>query len=481
MSRVFLSFDHLGLGIQYVEALEGAGLAVTWPREPVGVPPDSFEDMPDAVILGGESNEVRLGKYVRAWREVEPAPGILVFAPTEQVAATAASLRAITISNDDTGQALVDRVRLAIRLRYAGELSERFARFALNLGAQGQPVDRAVMILSRARDLDPFMVREALRPRIHEYVSHTQLVGELREMRALTVPEVELIQSLTGATTLATAIDSGKMDAAAAARTLWALACIGAVRLTKEPPDLTTQARRAVSRARHHLRERRRRLRRGQASYYEVLEASFEPTQAELRATVQRLAIRFSPKRLAQLDLGDMTGLVGPLWKQIERAWEMMYMPETRKQYVAYLRSKGVDVAALRERLQVDPGGAERDFLAGQQALTGGEVHKAVSLFASAARRYPGHADYEAYLAWGRYRMSVDRGEDKLEAAMRERNVAEAGQAGRQPRPRALLALGLLCAACEDLDAARWHLHEALECDPNFALARQILNRLGDG
>jgi hypothetical protein len=41
------------------------------------------------------------------------------------------------------------------------------------------------------------------------------------------------------------------------------------------------------------------------------------------------------------------------------------------------------------------------------------------------------------------------------------------------------VALALLCAAAGDGDAARWHLHIALQIDPNVPAAAQLAQRLG--
>jgi hypothetical protein len=105
-------------------------------------------------------------------------------------------------------------------------------------------------------------------------------------------------------------------------------------------------------------------------------------------------------------------------------------------------------------------------------------VYRAVSETAAACRLHPGHPDCEASLAYARYRADVQGGQDRAAVAHRERAVARAALAGRRPWPQALVALGLLAAADEDPDAARWHLHEALRCDPNLPAARQILQRL---
>src|SRR5204863_9938325 len=100
---------------------------------------------------------------------------------------------------------------------------------------------------------------------------------------------------------------------------------------------------------------------------------------------------------------------------------------------------------------------AEEAFARGQRALLAGEPFKAVSEMAAAARAHADHPDYEASLAWARYRAEASRGA-REDAAREERRNAEVALAGRRPWPRALVALALLCAAAEDADAARWHL-----------------------
>src|SRR5678809_125501 len=60
-------------------------------------------------------------------------------------------------------------------------------------------------------------------------------------------------------------------------------------------------------------------------------------------------------------------------------------------------------------------------YLRGQRSLGEGDVHKAMSELAAACRHFPGHPEYEAYLAWARYRVQVSSGRDRLEAAVAAR------------------------------------------------------------
>lgn len=477
MRRVYLCFDDIGLGIQFVDAFEADGYEVAWPRTPGGVPPESLEYVPEAVILGATDNDVLLGKWVRSWRVLDPPPAVLVISRSEELRASIESVRAVPVAPGIEAAELLPLTKRAIELRFTAELSPRFALRALAVTGRDDS-DRAATIMEGSRTIDARLVREALRPRVHDYVSTTKRIDALRASGAISVQELEIARSFDGSTTVSRAIDRAT-DSATAARLVWALVCVGGAKLTKEPPDQSTPARRAVARARHHLRERQRRLRRGKAHYYEVLGVPLDATPAEVDDSVYRLAVRFSPQQLGHLDLGDQSPYVAPLWAQIEKARAMLRHPQSRAQYDAWLTTKGTDIAARKLDRPTDRAGAEDEFLAGQRALSRSDVKKALAFFAAAARRYPDHADYNGYLGWARYREALDNDEDKMAAAMRERNRIEEAQSGRAPRPRALLALALLCAASEDPAAAAWYLDEALTCDPQFELAKQIRSRMG--
>jgi len=477
--RVYLSFDDLGLGIQFVDALEGAGHEVAWPRTSADVPPEDLDVVPDVVILGPSSNDALLGQWSDGWRALDPPPAVMVLCPDDNAVAVAESLQALPVSPQVDGPELNELIPRALALRFAAQLNLRFARHAAGVEDQGDELGEAAQVLARARTVDAHLVREALRRHIHEYVTATEIVDRLRERGALDGADRALAATLDGTITLGRAIHNAHHEPTAAARLLWALASVGGMRLTAEPPDQSTLGRRAVTRARQHLRDRRHRLRRGKANYYEVLEVRYNPSSAEIESAILRLAIRFAPNSVAHLDLGDLASLVEPLWRQIESARRMLSDVTSRQEYHKWLQSKGTDMARLARERTADPVAAEEDFVACQDALSKGEVFKAVSLFASAARRHPDHADYDAYLAWARYRSALEKDEDTAEAALRERTIIESAQTGRGPRPRALLALGMLCAACADPGSARWYLQEALACDPQFGPARQILARLG--
>ena len=199
----------------------------------------------------------------------------------------------------------------------------------------------------------------------------------------------------------------------------------------------------------------------------------------EIVAAVERLEHRYGVGHTSGFDLGDCAALAGPCWDQIERARKVLIDIAARGRYNDWLRTRWSE---LRTAWAIDADSATsaaEAYTRAQHALAGGDVHRALSEAAAAARHHPGHPDYEAGLAWTRYRVDVIGGADAAVAAHRERVVATAATCGVRPRPRALIALALLCVADRDPDAARWHLREVLAIDPQSPAARQLFARLG--
>jgi tetratricopeptide (TPR) repeat protein len=221
-----------------------------------------------------------------------------------------------------------------------------------------------------------------------------------------------------------------------------------------------------------HLRARARL--RG-ASGWQLLE--IEPGLPDLEA--ERAAIAFAvfyaPDRWSTLDLGDHADLATAVWQHIVWARSTLSSPQGRAAHdLRFPRPAGEEVKMRRASADE----AEQAFLRGQRALAANDAFKAVSELAAAARRNPDEPDHDAYAAWARVLAEAARGGDKKKAAVRERANLEAATWGRRPRPRSLLALGLLCHAAGDIAFARLHLEEALAIDPRFVPARQALESI---
>jgi hypothetical protein len=133
----------------------------------------------------------------------------------------------------------------------------------------------------------------------------------------------------------------------------------------------------------------------------------------------------------------------------------------------------------------VDADEAEQHFLRGQQALGQGDVFRALSDTAAAARRLPGHPDYEAYASWVRLLADEARGHERKGLAERERSSAEAALLGRRPWPRALYVLGLIAGASGDaapppcISAKPWPATTARRRPPGAGARRRSLARRG--
>jgi hypothetical protein len=303
-----------------------------------------------------------------------------------------------------------------------------------------------------------------------------ELIATLREHRALEVPQIELVQSLDGARTLQTVLRQAKMGGPDAARAVWVLACVGAVVLGPEPLDLRTPERRAVAMARRHLRALAARIPR--TTYYDLLEITPAAGVADVDHACRMLMVRYDPERLQAMDTGDAAPLIGYAWHAIRAARATLSDPPNRLRYNEEVARRRGTIDSVWAFGPHDRARAEEAFARGQRALLAGEPFKAVSEMAAAARAHADHPDYEASLAWARYRAEMSREKPRADAARTERKVAEEAVVGRRPWPRALVALALLCAADEDADSARWHLGEALACDPNHPTAKQLLARL---
>jgi hypothetical protein len=475
---VVLALDDVGLAVPLQELLERGGHGVLW-SPPLA---DGPERLPrghtvDVVVLAQRAG-VALERAIERWRAIEPPPGVLalVLGVAGETAAKKAHvpLIAATAPPPDIARA-VDR---ALALRWSGLLAPRHARGALALGsALADPIEDAARVVKAARHADLEVVREALRWYSMHYVTATDVIAQLRDVRALAIPEVELVRSIDGAHTMHTIINKATIGPHAAGRLLWALACVGAIQLTAEPIDLFTPERRAVAMARLHLKARA--LRSQRATHYDLLEITPAAGVPEIEQACQMLGIRYAPPRMDGLDLGDAAALVTPTWKAIQRARATLSDPADRLRYNEKLAAQRGTIDSTWTFGPHDRTRAEESFARGQRALVAGEPFRAVSEMAAAARAHPDHPDYEASLAWARTRAELARGKPKDQTVDVERKNAEAALAGRRPWPRALVALALLCAADEDPDAARWHLKEALACDPHLPVARQLFTRLG--
>jgi hypothetical protein len=308
-------------------------------------------------------------------------------------------------------------------------------------------------------------------------VTPTKKLDELREDRVLTVPELQASKVIDGTRTVQTHVSAGPLDPMQTARMLWTLGSMGALEFTPEVRDVTTGARRLLSDFRAHLRARVTRLEK--STFYDVLELTPLAEYEQIEEAYQAVASRFAPQVLEAHDLSELHVHVKPVWEQVEKARSVLVDHAARGRYHDFLRQK---LDTLQTVWAIDPRAiqaADAAFLRGQRALGEGDVHKAMSDLAIACRHFPGHPDYEANFAWARYRVQVASGKDRVEGAVSERKQLEALLVGRRPWPRALVPLALLCAAANDADSARWHLHTALTIDPTIPAAAQLAQRLG--
>lgn len=479
MTRVLLALGDVGLGVALEEQLAAAGLQPRWDAALADGPRAAAAPDPgcDVVVVDADHLAARLVEVVEAWRAHPALPGVVAVGKSPRAREQAPRARVALLAPSAKRETLIRAIAEATQLRLASGMSWPVLRAAAGLPPAPEEPAAWPATLAAARQVDIEVARAALRWHVHHYVAPTARLDALREERLLTVPELEAAARLDGCATVQTVVRAGPLAPQPTARVLWLLASLGAIDLTPEVRDVATGPRRLLGELRAHLRARAARL--AASTYYDVLEVTPLAEYEELEAAHQLVGLRFSPAALAGFDLGELRAQVQPLWDLVDKARGVLVDHAARGRYHDWLRAK---LPALRTVWAVDPTivrAAAEAYARGQRALGAGDVHKAMSELAAACRQHPGHPDYEASLAWARYRVQVASGRDRAEAAAAERRTIEALLLGCRPWPRALVALSLICAAGGDADAARWHLHTALAVDPSEPAAAQLAQRLG--
>jgi hypothetical protein len=473
--HVLIAVAEVGAGVQLEEALNQAGFAAKWDGAQAEGPRGASQ--PEVVVLDADHLGKRLCAIADAWRDHASVPGVIALgmspiareqAPLARVTLLAPSAQTTTIAN---------AIREAAKLRLSSGMRWPVLRAALKLPPAANTPEAwpAVLLHSRTADLD--IARSALRWHVQHYVTPTDTFEQLKAERMLGVPELETTAHIDGAKTVQTLVKLGPLDPSATARLLWALTSMGALDITPEVRDLATPMRRALDEIRFHLRARTARL--AKSSYFDVLEISPLAEYPEIEAGYRLVGARYSPKALSRFDLAELAPLGPPIWELVEKARTTLVDHAMRGRYMDWLRQHLREIDTI---WAIDEGkikDAAESFGRGQQILAQGDAHRAMGEFARACRNHPGHPDYEANLAWVRFRVELAAGKDQREVAAAERKSVEQHLAGCKPWPRALVALALLCAAGGDADAARWHLHIALQVDPNVPAAAALAQRLG--
>jgi hypothetical protein len=473
---VLIALADVGSGVQLEETLSAAGVTATWNAAAADGPIAGVA--PSVVLLDADRLGARLTEVADAWRDAGSVPGVVAIGSSAAARDQAPKARVALISPGAKIATLVTAIKQAAAMRLASGMRWPVMRAAVNL----PPIDDVVTAwkptLAAARGVDIEIPRTALRWHVHHYATTTPRMAELLEERILTVPEIESVKKIDGTLTVQSLVKVGPLDPMQMARLLWALTSLGALVVTPEIHDLATPGRRMLHELRTNLRGRMTRLEK--STFYDVLEITPLAEYPEIEAAYALVGKRYHPDLVNRFDLGpDVAALVTPAWELVEKARAVLIDDPARGRYHDWLRQKGNELKTIWAIDRQAVLAAREAFTRGQNSLGEGDVHRAMSELAMACRHHPGHPDYEANLAWARYRVQVASGRDREEAARTERKVIESFLVGCKPWPRALVALALMCASSGDADSARWHLHVALQIDPNVPAAQQLAQRLG--
>lgn len=475
MTSVLIALVDVGAGIQLEETLAKAGFSARWSAVSANGPNGTLADV---VVLDADTLGERLPKVAEAWRDLPSMPGVIAVG-TSAIARVQAPIARVTLLSSKASIATVGHaIAEAVKLRFAQTLSWDVARVALGL-PPGQRDLRAVsLMLLAARNMSLDVPQVALRWHAQSYVTARDALNELREERLLSVPELQFLALCDGTRTLKTTLAQAP-DPVLGMRVVWLFASLDLISLTENVADIGTSERRLLAELIAHVRARATRLKG--STFYDVLEISPLAEEEDIEQAYQLVARRFAPPLLAQYDLGPWAAQVGPQWELVEKARRTLLDIAERGRYHDWLRANH---GRLNTVWAIDPDVAKRAidaFTKGQQSLGEGHIHRAMSELAAACRIHPGHPDYEANLAWARFRVQVGSGADKVETAQRERAQVEEMLHGCRPWPRALVALALLCAMAGDTDSSRWYLSQALAVEPTLPAALQLLQRLQRG
>ena len=475
MTAVLIALADVGPGVQLEELLNNAGAKARWDVLQADGPRGGTTAA--VVLIDADYLGTRLAEVASQWRDLPSVPGVVAIGSSAVAREQAPHARVTLVAPTAKVTTLAQAIKDAAKLRLASGMRWPVLRAASGLPPIADTPTAWQLTFAAARRVDIEIPRSALRWHTAHYATPTDRLEELRADRILTVPELSAASKIDGTLTVQSLVRSGFLDPQQMAVFLWTLSSIGALDLTPEIRDVATAPRRALHEMRAHVLARTKRLEG--STFYDVLELTPLAEYPEIEDAYRLLAARFSPKLLGQFDLADVSALLQPMWDLVEKARSVLVDDAARGRYHDWLRQK---LPELRTVWAIDPpqiSAAAEAFARGQRALGEGDVHKAMSDLALACRNFPGHPEYEANLAWARYRVQVASGRDRTEAAVTERKAVEEILIGCRPWPRALLALALLCAASGDADSARWHLGHALAVAPNLPAAAQLAKRLG--
>jgi len=473
---VLIALADAGPGVQMEETLTAAGVPATW-QSSFANGPAVGSGAPSVVLVDADHLGARLAAVCDAWRDHASVPGVVAIGSSATAREQAPHARVTLVAPAAKLATIIAAIKDAAATRLASGMRWPVMRAAVGLPPIADAVPAWRPTLAAARRVDIEIPRIALRWHVHHYATPTARMAELFEERILTVPEIESAKKIDGTLTVQSLVKVGPLDPMQMARLLWALISIGALVVSPEIHDVATPGRRMLAELRAHLRARAARLER--STFYDVLEITPLAEYRDIEAAYALVAKRFHPDLVTRYDLPDVAGLVAPAWELVEKARAVLIDDPARGRYHDWLRGK---LGELKTTWAIPPASVQaaiEAFARGQRSLGEGDVHRAMSELAGACRHHPGHPDYEANLAWARYRVQVASGRDRGEAAAVERKAVEQVLLGCKPWPRALVALALLCAAGGDTDAARWHLHGALTIDPTVPAAQQLAQRLG--
>ncbi|HKA88242.1 MAG TPA: hypothetical protein VKE22_11265, partial [Haliangiales bacterium] len=206
MAQVLVGSDDRAFGGPLVRLLSSRGHQVAWVGA-LDVTPGGGARSPEVVIVDGDAPGMELAVVAAAWRQIDPRPELIVLSASPETLDLAIRIGGHAVAAPSTPEAVAAVV---------GGLETRARE------------DEAAARLAAARDLDIVQIREALRPRMNQYVAATALARRLAGRGALSEEEARFALGLDGARTVRGAVDARALAPPTAARLIYALVQAGA-------------------------------------------------------------------------------------------------------------------------------------------------------------------------------------------------------------------------------------------------------------
>jgi tetratricopeptide (TPR) repeat protein len=324
----------------------------------------------------------------------------------------------------------------------------------------------------------------ALKGQLKEFPYRTADFGKELAALGLNTKDLKVAMQLNGRLPLGDLLAHGRGDLLQSYSLMWFLSLTGTVAFSKQPVG-GTAGDAAVYRAQDQIAPRRKKPLpekiaselREQAvkiitsSYFRVLGLEITANTEDVERAYHQVAAKFHPDSYPEFDTSEIQDLLDSVQEKLGASYRVLSVEERRKAYLQYLLSR-LDV---RRGTSVNAD-AEIAVKRGEAALKRKDWRSAIGSFEEAVSLHPREPEYYCFLAWATYQGAG--GDSKQRATAAQKLLKKA--LGFNPYlERAQVIGAIIDNESGDPSSARKRLHKVLEMNPNSALARAALRKIG--